>query len=222
MVLVEGDYCPEVEQVCLRWVDAKGHPTKPPVSGKTGRCKEFRRPTRCLSTQNERKRFCIDTYEYPNVKGSPPLSWMSWQSAKTTCESQDKRLCKRSEWTFACEGPAMHPYPYGDGYVRDRTACNFDNDSSFVNVNEDTREKRTLDVFLMPSGQNSRCVSPFGVYDQVGNIDESVVNETHVPYESGLMGGHVFGVRNACRPMTEVHNETFVWYETGFRCCLSH
>ena len=143
---------------------------------------------------------------------------MTWHDVKAGCEAQDKRLCAKSEWTFACEGPDIRPYPYGDGYHRDPTACNFDNEQ-VVNVMTDTREKRILDGMLQPSGKNPRCVSPFGVHDMVGNIDEFVVNESGRPYKSGLVGGHVFGVRNACRPMTPGHNEFFAWYETGGRCC---
>ena len=37
-------------------------------------------------------------------------------------ESRGARLCKESEWQFACEGEAMLPYPYG--LSRDASACN--------------------------------------------------------------------------------------------------
>lgn len=220
--LVSGDFCPSVEQTCLQWVDTNGVPTEPPVPGKTGRCGTFKFPTKCLS-EKVRKQFCIDVYEYPNERGVVPRSWMTWRDVKSACEAQGKRLCTRSEWTFACEGQNMQPYPYGDGYHRDKTACNFDNSQKGIDVfksrspNDETT--RRLNALLVPSGTNERCVSPFGVHDQIGNIDEQIVNETGHPYKSGLMGGHVFGVRNACRPMTEAHNEDFGWYETGGRCC---
>lgn len=225
MVLVDGDYCPDVEQECLHWVDATGAATEAPKPGMTGRCGEWRYPSKCLSLKVH-KRFCIDRYEYPNVKGERPKSWMTWETMKAACEAQGKRLPTRSEWTFACEGPDMKPYPYGDGYHRDRTACNFDNpvpkgvDVFKSRAPGDEMTKR-LDAMLVPSGSMPRCVSPFGVFDMVGNIDESVVNETGKPYVSGLMSGHVFGVRNACRPMTEAHGPSFGWYETGGRCALS-
>ena len=80
-------------------------------------------------------------------------------------------------------------------------------------------EAQRLDEMLAPAGSKLLCVSSFGVYDMVGNIDEFVINETGQPYVSGLMSGHVFGVRNACRPMTEAHGPGFGWYETGGRCC---
>ena len=228
-VLVEGDYCPVVEQTCAVWVDNKGAATSQAIpdlaKGQTGRCGTWA-SSRCLSEKKVHKRFCIDLYEYPNVKGVRPQSWVSWRDMKRACEGQGKRLCTQSEWTFACEGPNIQPYPYGDGMHRDRTACNIDNDvPKGVNVlkvkNPASRDARALDALLVPSGSMPRCVSPFGVYDMVGNIDESVVNESGRPYQSGLMSGHVFGVRNACRPMTIAHNESFSWYESGGRCCIS-
>ncbi len=224
MKRVRGSYCPQVEQVCLEWVDAVGKPTNAPASGQTGRCGTFQQPSKCLTPEAKRpfKDFCIDTYEIPNVRGQVPQSWMTWHDVKNVCESQGKRLPTRSEWTFACEGPDIHPYPYGDGFHRDRTSCNTDNSANGIDVfkatSHDTETARRLDGLLTPSGSKPLCVSPFGVYDQVGNVDEQVVNETGQPYKSGLMGGHVFGVRNYCRPMTEAHGELFSWYETSGRC----
>jgi sulfatase modifying factor 1 len=225
MQLVEGDYCTDVEQVCLRWVGSHGQPVAPPPPGTTGRCGEFKSPSKCVGTKVH-KRFCIDTYEYPNRKGEIPQDWMTWYDVKGACESQGKRLCTKSEWTFACEGPEMHPYPYGDGYHRDRTSCNTDNDMpNGVDVFKATSSTAPTSVvlhsLLVPAGAKEKCVSPFGVHDQVGNIDEQVINESKHPYSSGLVGGHVFGVRNSCRPMTVAHNEDFEWYETGGRCCSS-
>ncbi len=220
-VLVDGDFCSNAEEVCTRHVDELGRTVPAPADGSLGRCAGFRYPTRCLSAQKVHMRYCIDRYEYPNVKGQIPQSWMSWYEAKSACEGQGKRMCTQSEWAFSCEGPDMKPYPYGDGYHRDRTACNFDNDETGVNVRADRKDLRMLDRFLKPSGSQPRCVSPFGVYDMPGNLDEFVINESGHPYKSGLMGGHVFGVRNACRPMTNGHNEAFSWYETTARCCAN-
>jgi formylglycine-generating enzyme required for sulfatase activity len=229
MVEIDGDFCTAVEEECLQWVCSDGTPGCPP--NPTGRCGEYRKPSRCIGSVRH-KHYCIDKYEYPNVQDQRPQSWLSWYDAAKLAKSKGKRLCTDSEWTMACEGEEMQPYPYGDGYVRDRTACNFDNSTLYSN--EDGTELR-IDVFsakapqdktssvlqslLVPSGTMSRCTSPYGVHDMVGNIDEWVVNESGKPFVSGLKGGHVFGVRNACRPMTEVHGPTFAWYETGTRFC---
>jgi len=84
-------------------------------------------------------------------------------------------------------------------------------------VNSDVGQ--ALHNMLVLSGSKEQCVSDWGVYDMPGNVDEWVVNESGKPFVSGLMGGHVFGVRNASRPMTDAHGPTFSWYETGTRCC---
>lgn len=227
MVEIEGKWCSNVEQICLRWVTADGRHTDSPEPGTTGRCAEFKRPARCLVPEDKRpvKHFCIDRYEFGKGLGERPTSWMSWYDAKVALEKSGKRLCTDSEWTMACEGPGLQPYPYGDGYVRDKTACNFDNSQEGIDVFKATSSRTPtalkLDSLLTPSGTMPRCRSPYGVFDMVGNVDEFVVNETGKPYVSGLKGGHVFGVRNACRPMTEKHGPEFSWYETGTRGCRS-
>jgi sulfatase modifying factor 1 len=73
-----------------------------------------------------------------------------------------------------------------------------------------------------PSGGRESCVSPFGVHDTTGNVDEWVVNERgkekEKPYVSGLKGGYWGPVRDRCRPMTTDHNRWHT-YQIGFRCC---
>lgn len=222
MVEIQGEYCPTVKQNCLKWRDNK----------EGERCEEWGRKVTCTSMPVN-KHYCIDTYEYPNKKGEIPRDWMSWNDMKKACEAGGKRLCTRSEWTFAAEGPNKHPYPYGDGYHRDNTICNFDKHVATVGITGDqvmtvadpqSEVAEKLRSLLVPSGSLAECVSEWGVHDMSGNIDEWVQNEGHVypdkaPYISGLMGGHVFGVRNASRPITDAHAPWFKWYETGGRCC---
>jgi len=210
MRYVLGAYCPSVEQKCLRWLDPDNKGPNGPAQ-----CAEFS-PSKCLSASKvEQKEYCIDEFEFPNQRGVKPTRWVSWRDMKRSCEAQGKRLCTRTEWTFACEGPSMKPYPYGDGLHRDATACNID--KRWRDPSKTPRDDLDQSV---PSGSMPRCVSPFGVYDMTGNADEVVLNEVGWPYASGLMGGHwATGARNRCRPMTDNHNEDFAWYETGGRCC---
>lgn len=231
MIEIQGYYYPTVQQQCLYMVDIKGNKTDE-VPSTEGRCGEF--STIVVKQSNPvNKHYCIDTYELPNKKGEIPLDWLSWYDVKNMCESQGKRMCSHSEWAFAAEGPNMHPYPYGDGFHRDKTACNFDNtlkqlEPTFGKITGDDVLKvskldshvgQALHSLLVPSGSNPNCVSDWGVHDMPGNIDEWVVNESGKPYASGLVGGHVFGVRNASRPMTTAHGPEFKWYESGGRCC---
>ncbi len=218
MVEVDGDYCPVVEQRCLRWLDPDAKL----------RCAEFEKSAatdRC-ALRTQRKHFCIDKYEWPNRAGVLPAYMASFRDATTACESQGKRLCDDTEWTLACEGPDRQPYPYGSGFARDDSACNIDKPYLWPRperiFNPDTQDDELARLDQRePSGARASCVSPYGVHDMVGNVDEWVVNASQFgrPHLSGLKGGYWGPVRTRCRPMTTAHDESFRNYQIGFRCC---
>ncbi len=218
MTEVEGDYCPLVQQKCLRWLD-------PATKLQCADFEKTSRPSSCLM-KTQHKRFCMDRYEWPNKVGAMPTYMASWYEAKATCEGVGKRLCSDTEWTLACEGPEHQPYPYGDGYERDTQACNIDKPYVWPRP-ERVYDPRTASDELArldqrePSGSRTSCVSPYGVHDMVGNVDEWVVNVSQFgkPHLSGLKGGYWGPVRTRCRPMTTGHDETFRYYQIGFRCC---
>jgi hypothetical protein len=211
MVEVEGAYCPYVDQRCLRWIDDK------PGS----RCAEFA-PSAPCRMRTAKKKFCIDRYEWPNRVGSIPEYMTSWNEARAACNAVGKRLCTDSEWTLACEGPQHLPYPYG--LKRDSSACNIDKPHDFPNPMK-VYDPKTQDAELArldrrePSGSRAACASAFGAHDMVGNVDEWVINETGYGFQSGLKGGYWGPVKNRCRPITVAHEETFRYYQIGFRCC---
>jgi hypothetical protein len=221
MTEVEGDYCPFVEQRCLRWID----PATKLQCGEFERAPSEAMGARC-TMKTEHQRFCIDRYEWPNREGVLPQTMASWVEAKTTCEGIGKRLCADTEWTLACEGPQHQPYPYGEGFARDGTACNIDKPYIWPRPEKvydpatSTEELARLDQ-REASGARPACVSPYGVHDLTGNVDEWVVNvsQSGQPHASGLKGGYWGPVRTRCRPMTTAHDETFRYYQIGFRCC---
>jgi len=212
MVEVEGDFCPNVDQTCIK-VDKSIHN----VNG-YAKCDEFA-PTKCLSKQRVHMHFCMDRYEWPNKKEARPLVMLTWNDMKRECGQIGKRICVDHEWSLACEGPEILPYPYG--LVRDATACNIDHPQKpDANINNMSKENVEYLWQGVSSGSMERCVSPYGVHDMTGNVDESVVNSEGNPYHSAEMGGHwVKGARNRCRPKTTIHNEDFAFYEIGGRCC---
>jgi hypothetical protein len=218
MVEVEGDYCPYVEQKCLRWLDPE---TKL-------QCAEFDKTvaSAACSMKTQHKRFCIDRYEWPNKVGALPRYMATWYEAKQSCEATGKRLCSDTEWTLACEGEDRRPYPYGDGYARDQAACNIDKPYIWPRPERVYDPKTSSDELARldqreASGARTACVSPFGVHDMVGNVDEWVLNVSQggKPHLSGLKGGYWGPVRTRCRPMTTAHDEQFRYYQIGFRCC---
>ena len=216
MLLVSGTYCPYVGHRCLDWLDQK-----------RDRCRSYEAKPWCEGRTSE-KRFCIDHYEYPNQVGVYPAVMASWVEADASCRAEGKRLCTESEWTFACEGTQELPYPYG--FTRDPEACNIDRhyrDPDFQAFSYEWQiapEVARLDQ-RVTSGSMPRCVSPFGVADMTGNVDEWVVNEDPKPDSdedvSGLKGGYWGPIRARCRPITNSHNRWFRFYQVGFRCCAA-
>jgi formylglycine-generating enzyme len=208
MVEIRGEYCARVVEVCLK-------------RRKPWQCAEFQAPSVCEGP-TQPKHYCVDRYEFPNKKGSLPTVMISWNNAKAECAAKGKRLCTEAEWTLACEGPSLLPFPYG--FVRDSTACAIDKRSPKVDEARLFSSRTQADELARldqrePSGSRERCVSAFGVHDMTGSVDELVVNERGVPYKSALKGGNWGEYRNACRPATLGHGEGFRYYQIGFRCC---
>jgi formylglycine-generating enzyme required for sulfatase activity len=151
---------------------------------------------------------------------------VTFDEAEESCKTEGKRLCREQEWTLACEGPELTPYP--TGYSRDSQKCNYDR--SYIIVDEPRLANPATRIEEMArldqrdaSGERQECVSAHGVHDLTGNVDEWVVNvagtRTAAPYRSGLKGGYWGPVRNRCRPMTTDHNQWHSGYQIGFRCC---
>jgi hypothetical protein len=212
MVLVEGDYCSEVEHRCL--LDWYAPQNKKVV------CEQFEPKATCVGTR-ARKRYCIDKYEWPNRKGVRPEVMNTFYQAQVKCAAAGKRMCTESEWNFACEGPQMKPFPYG--FVRDPKKCNGDHEwDSPAMKKVAARDGQELARLWkgVPSGSQPDCVSDFGVADMPANADEVVAGEGRAKFAAVNTGGPWYsGVRNQCRPKVYTHAEDFYYYFLSFRCC---
>lgn len=207
MILVEGMYCPDVRHRCLRYLDDG----VPGAFLSHHRCAEFDTTPQCLASR-EHRRFCIDRDEYVPPGADKPLVDQSWTMAKDLCESLGKRLCFESEWQFACQGEALRPYPYG--FQRNAKLCN--HDQTDLEYRGKLRDKR-----VKPSDRPS-CVSPFGVRNLVGNVDEWTVRDgMQQPWRSSLRGGWWLAGRNNCVAATTGHDEYYFGAQTGVRCCAN-
>ncbi len=217
MVLVDGEYCSEVEHKCIKHWYSKANDKKV--------CEEFEPWAKCVGSKSP-KRFCIDEFAWPNQVGERPEVMNNFYQAQVKCAAVGKRLCTESEWTMACEGPEMKPFPYG--YVRDTGKCNGDREWDHPNMKlvaqRDPAELARLWQGVR-SGSQPMCVSDYGVHDLPGNNDEVVTSETYASgyrgkFDSVHTGGPWYlGVRNQCRPKIYTHNEGFYYYFLGFRCC---
>jgi sulfatase modifying factor 1 len=202
MVLVEGEYCPNVRQECKRWLD-------PPGPYHEFRCAEYA-PSTCLAPRVH-KRFCVDREEYVTPGDTLPLAHQSWTSAESICKSRQARLCLESEWQFACEGEEMRPYPYG--FERDSAACNIDR----MNLG---KPQSGLNDLRAPASAYPRCLSPFGVHDMSGNVEEwATLDHGRVPDRSTMKGAWWLPGKNTCRAATLGHGEVYEGPQVGVRCC---
>lgn len=208
MVLVEGEYCPDVEQTCLEWMD-------PPSSRYAHfRCKRYAKPSVCKVAKVHR-RYCIDATERKEEDTNLPRHFMSWTSSKALCESEGARLCRESEWIFACEGEEMRPYPYG--WERDTKACNTD-------ITEGIGKVGRLNDLRAEVGSHAKCASPFGVQDLAGNVEEWTQADgpgqgSKMGWKEVLKGSWWIPSRHACRQFQVGHNDVYNGGETGTRCC---
>ena len=211
MTLVDGDFCPALPYDC-------GRPT-----GAVG-CAEYLRGARCLEEPDHR-RYCIDQNEWPNRVGENPMVYVDWYEAKALCAGAGKRLCRRSEWILACEGPKRLPFPWG--FVRQPSPCNIDRATFDFDVSammkEETREGELARLWQADRiGSHPDCVSAYGAYDMTGNVDEWTDDQADNPgtrHVSTLNGGYWGPVRDTCRLTTTSHGPDFKFYQVGFRCC---
>jgi sulfatase modifying factor 1 len=213
MALVAGDYCTTVEHRCLvEWFAPQN---------KKRVCEQFAEVAKCTG-KRVAKRYCVDVYEWRNEKGERPEVMNNFHQAQVKCAAAGKRLCSESEWSFACEGPDMKPFPYG--FIRDPTKCN--GDHQYDNPSLEKMNKRDPAELArlwkgVPSGSQPECVSDFGVADMPGNADEVCAGESgQAKFSSVHTGGPWYsGVRNQCRPKVYTHGEETYGYFLSFRCC---
>lgn len=223
MAFIEGEYCPLVEQRCLE------HGKNKAAEDMEAICLKFEKPSVCLSPQRAHMRFCMDKYEYPNKVGEMPRVLVTWEEASKLCKQENKRLCSESEFNFACEGEEMLPYSYG--FERDANKCNVDKPykepgdfapRNFSTCERDKACKAGFDRLDARGaiGERAECVSPFGVFDLNGNVNELVMlRYKEPPHRAALKGGWWGPVRGRCRPIVSHHDERYLGYEVGFRCC---
>jgi formylglycine-generating enzyme required for sulfatase activity len=193
----------------------------------TDACRTFAPEVLCDGRLAHR-RFCMDRYEYPNLEGVVPAVLADWHEAARACATEGKRLCSPEEWEFACEGTQMWPYPYGR--ERDATACNIDgkvDGDALAALGDPLRapEERQRADGRLPSGARSRCVSPFGVYDLTGNVEEWVDNlqgsASADPFRSTRKGGHYGPGPARCRTASTANPPGARSPLAGFRCCAA-
>lgn len=208
------------KQACTKWLN------KIPIY--RDRCLKYDRDKWLKLSANLKTKpmdFCISKFEYPNFEGQYPMVMVSMLEAEQIAKSIGQRLCTEDEWTFSCESDEAMPYSYG--YERDDAICTIDRSwrpyhSENFFPRDGVKLANELDYLWHgeKSGSRKKCKSVFGVYDQLGNVDEITVAKKFSPHKLALKGGYWGGpVRNRCRATTRSHDETFSFYQCGARFC---
>ena len=205
MVLVDATPCAVAAKRC-----ARADPGRPAA------CLEYA-PAACGRAPG--MRFCVDRDEYPNRPAMLPAAMVTLDQSRAACEGEDKRLCGDREWTLACEGPLGLGFPYGEARIPG--ACNTGGRDPRLRPSDLWGPVGVADLVARvdgrrPSGASHACVSPFGVRDLVGNVEEWV--EGPVPGAGALRGGEYTG-EPGCRAIRTTRQPGFRLQHTGFRCC---
>ena len=211
MKLVEGVHYEFVQRLCTDF--------------HMGHCWSFLPQLMALEPRRTSVRTCMDEYEWPNKKGELPQVMMRFVDAEKMCADEGKRLCTEFEWETACEGPAALPFSYG--FSVDPTRCNTAkpyrtvSEVKLASNDETVRAAETRRLWQgEPLGSFPECVSPSGVHDLLGNVEEWVAtSRPEWPHRSSLKGGYWSKPWAGCRGTNERHGPTFRFYEIGFRCC---
>jgi formylglycine-generating enzyme len=213
MRLVAGTHAEEVQHLCV----------EPRKDKKDTHCFAYWEGGTAEEGARTDIRVCMDQFEAPNKKGARPLVMQSFRMAERWCSERRKRVCTEQEWELACEGDERRPLAYG--WAVNRTTCNSDKqwrpfDAAALQAGGD-EEKKELEKLWQgaTSGTYLSCVSPSGIHDMMGNVEEWVATRKGRKFPGALMGGFWAKPWTGCRGTNDAHEPTFTFYETGFRCC---
>jgi sulfatase modifying factor 1 len=148
-------------------------------------------------------RLCIDQFEFPNIPCEYPVVWVRASEASRICRLLGKRLCDAHEWEGACAGklrPAAQEYEsflprleaeYYHNRARERVWATATRPDGRLCATGAQKSPGCVDPSwercgsnTYPAGSFPRCVSPFGVYDQHGNVAEHM----NLPLQESQLG----------------------------------
>lgn len=240
MKYVSGDYCKVLRHKCVKGREGKANVSCPEGCYVDPReCQEWLPGSaECVPTKPVTKdgksvlepdyvhlEFCMDDAEWPNEPGQKPKVFISYFDSEKLCASVGKRVCTSAEYTLACEGPEHLPTGYG--WKIDGNVCNVDKTwRDWNKVNLHTPEGFAKIDQSETVGSRPQCVSPYGIHDLTGNVDEwtklDPADRGMSDHPSQLKGGYYAkGAHPFCRAHTDFHGPEFTFYQISTRCCAA-
>lgn len=165
--------------------------------------------------------FYIDRYEFPNREGEIPEHETTLRGAAESCAAGGKRLCTDAEWRRACAGTdGTRRFGYGENFERGRCFAGVPPSSGHSGMPNESE-------VVAAAGAYERCVTPEGVHDMIGNVEEWVLS-TWQGGEGALEGGASFTTswyatcdgRYSRQPHYRLDTNEPI-FSAGFRCCWS-
>jgi hypothetical protein len=168
--------------------------------------------------------------------GVVPQGYISQIQAESACENAGKRLCTATEFATFCRGGADSGayYPYGGtthmpGYCNEGKGSSMplffgNNPQLWTYAEFNDPRLNQWDGGLASTGAFTKCVSPFGVYDCVGNLHEWGADPPDVNGHGRFRGGFYGDAEingHGCLYVTSAHEIAYHDYSTGFRCCMN-
>lgn len=163
--------------------------------------------------------FWIDPYEFPNEPGTKPLTYTDLGEAQEACASRGKRLCTAAEWRRACAGPnGANRFAHGPTWEVGRCHTEERLPSGHTSIMDP-------DALVKPAGTFADCVTPEGVHDLIGSLEEWVVDD-YGGRRASLEGGAWYTHRRYAdcsgrysrQPDYRVNPDREV-FSAGVRCC---
>ena len=168
--------------------------------------------------------FWIDRYEATMDDKGRALSLSavqpanaSWFEANEACGKAGKRMCTSYEWVSACAGKDAvdddNNGNFADDYVEGNQFPYADyHEPGYCHVDGDRREGRAQDT-----GSSARCMTPTGVYDLAGNVEEWIEASEGAAQLAG--GDFRAGDKASCVRAHRSFGPGHRSHGIGFRCC---
>jgi formylglycine-generating enzyme required for sulfatase activity len=161
-----------------------------------------------------------------------PVVYVDWNQANAYCAWVNARLPTEAEWEKAARGTDGHKYPWGDAF--DGTKANFCDVNCPLHWKEVDYNDGYPDTAPVASFIND--LSPYGVFDMLGNVSEWVADWYTYPIKINISAENPQGLEswmnrvlrggswadlNWVNLASRSEGKSYELFRAGFRCAIS-